>query len=116
MSLPRAFTRSLSSTAAATAPKPAFAGRSPPHLLSLADLKVAEIGALLGNAHAFKGSFKEHQVPSDAKKFGLPSERELLKGRTVALMFSKRSTRTRVASESATALLGASEGCHIPLI
>ena len=45
-------------------------------------------------------------MPADNQKYGLPKERELLKGRTVALMFSKRSTRTRVASESAAALLG----------
>jgi ornithine carbamoyltransferase len=97
MALSRSFARALSTSSAA---------RSPPHLLSLADLSVHEIGTLLASAHKFKASYKEHVVPQDAAKYGLPSERELLKGRTVALLFSKRSTRTRVASESATALLG----------
>ena len=79
---------------------------TPPQLLSLADLTVPQLGTLLASAAAFKQTFKAHPVPLDAQKYGLPAERDALKGRTVALVFSKRSTRTRVASESATALLG----------
>jgi len=95
----RLLARSLSSTASSAASKP-------PHLLSLADLTVPQLDKILTSAYTFKNDFKQNQIPKDAQKFGLPSERDLLKGRTVALMFSKRSTRTRVASESATALLG----------
>ena len=96
----RLLARSLSSTASSAASKP-------PHLLSLADLTVPQLDKILTSAYTFKSDFKQTQIPKDAQKFGLPSERDLLKGRTVALMFSKRSTRTRVASESAPALLGA---------
>jgi len=90
--------RGLSTTSSAS---------TPPHLLSLADLSVPQLSTLLQSAHAMKASYRAHQIPKAAQGYGLPlQERELLKGRTVALMFSKRSTRTRVASESATALLG----------
>lgn len=85
----------------------ATAAKKPPHLLSLADLTVPQLNKLLNSAYAFKRSFRQNTVPVDAQRYGFPNERELLKGRTVGLMFSKRSTRTRVASETATALLGA---------
>jgi ornithine carbamoyltransferase len=80
--------RCLSSTAAS-------AGHKPRSLLSLADLSVAEIQNLLQLSHALKR----------ASKAGERLEQSL-SNKTVALMFSKRSTRTRVASESATAALG----------
>ena len=66
-----------------------------PHLLTLADLTVPQIHSLLARAVAFK----------HLSNFPLSIQQPLLRS-TIALLFSKRSTRTRVASESAVALLG----------
>lgn len=74
--------------------------------MSLADLTVPEIQTLLESAHRLKKNYSENRIPLQAQHFGLSKESELLKGRSVAILMSKRSTRTRVASESATALLG----------
>lgn len=96
----RVFIRALSSSASKQA------AQKPPHLLSLADLTVPEIGTLLESAHRLKKNYQENRIPLQASHFGHSKETELLKGRSVAILMSKRSTRTRVASESATALLG----------
>lgn len=97
----RTFTRAFASSASK------HAVQKPPHLLSLADLTVPEIGTLLESAHRLKKNYQENRIPLQASQFGHSKETELLKGRSVAILMSKRSTRTRVASESATALLGA---------
>jgi ornithine carbamoyltransferase len=68
-----------------------------PHLLTLADLSVAEIEGLVHNALSLKLL---------SKTYGPQSVRKSLSDRSVALMFSKRSTRTRVASESSVTTLG----------
>ncbi|KAJ9122586.1 hypothetical protein QFC22_002015 [Naganishia vaughanmartiniae] len=73
------------------------AGEQPPSLLSLADLSVDEIATLLRTAMTFKHLYKNG---------GPRSLIRTLENQTVALLFSKRSTRTRVASETSTALLG----------
>lgn len=74
---------------------------APRHLLSIADLTPAELTTLVRNADAHKQSIKSTgEVP-----LGL---RQSLAGRTVAMTFSKRSTRTRVSTEGAIAALGAS--------
>lgn len=88
--------RSASSNAANSA--------TPRHLLSISQLSPAEFSKLVLNASAYKQATKAAfaagpgQVPQtlDGK----------LKGRTVAMMFSKRSTRTRVSTEAAVALMG----------
>ena len=80
--------------------------QKPPHLLSLADLTVPEISTLLQSAYAMKQAHKANPVPSQSRKFGRVAEHDLLQGRTVALMFSKRSTRTRVSAETAVAAMG----------
>ncbi|CAG8532132.1 6873_t:CDS:2 [Paraglomus occultum] len=67
-----------------------------PHLITLADLSQSQIYNLLRSAIQHK---------YNAKYAGKGSG-EPLKGKTLALTFSKRSTRTRVATESATAYLG----------
>lgn len=73
------------------------------HLLSLADVSVPEISNLLGSAAAYKAFHKKgSSIGLSQKDAPLP-----LAMKTLALMFSKRSTRTRVASESAAVLLGA---------
>ncbi len=70
---------------------------TPPHLVTLADLSIPQISGLIKSSIAMK-----HLVKSG----GRSNVRRNLQDQTVALMFSKRSTRTRVASESATAMLG----------
>jgi ornithine carbamoyltransferase len=63
------------------------------HLLSSDDLTVAEQAALLARAGELKKSRREHQ--------------RSLEGRSVAMIFEKPSTRTRVSFEVALAELGA---------
>ncbi|EIW72700.1 hypothetical protein TREMEDRAFT_72852 [Tremella mesenterica DSM 1558] len=70
----------------------------PEHLLTLADLSPAQISSLLVSAITSKYL---------CKTYGNNAHRTGLSGSTIALLFSKRSTRTRVASESASMLLGA---------
>lgn len=76
----------------------------PPHLLTLADLTIEQIQTLVSNAINYKNLIKNFK--KNATKPSLPIIESKLEGQTIALIFSKRSTRTRVASESATALLG----------
>ncbi|KAK7462410.1 ornithine carbamoyltransferase [Stygiomarasmius scandens] len=80
-----------------------------PHLMTLADLSVPQIRRLL--AHSFYSKqlstpWLEPHTPqnSRAKDLKLPSQS--LFNKTVALMFSKRSTRTRLAAETSATLLG----------
>lgn len=73
------------------------AGGKPPSLVSLADLSVEEIATLLRTAMTFKHLYKNG---------GPRTIIRTLENQSVALLFSKRSTRTRVASETSTALLG----------
>lgn len=70
----------------------------PRHLLAINDLTPAEFTKLLRNAAASKA-----EVTKADKLAGLGSS---LTGKTVAMMFSKRSTRTRVSTEGAVTLLG----------
>jgi ornithine carbamoyltransferase len=66
----------------------------PKHLLSIADLKPAELRAILGKAAELKKKPKE----------GKPHE--LLGGKTLGMIFAKPSTRTRVSFETAMTQLG----------
>lgn len=81
----------------------------PRHLLSIADLKHHELDALIQNAsHLKRGevlALKHNRsinnlVPRRRPKF------ESLAGHTVAMLFNKRSTRTRVSTEAAVAAMG----------
>src|SRR5580700_11346803 len=77
----------------------------PRHLLTIADLTRAELAALVLGAHAHKRAARA----SATGPLLAASPRELraaLSGRQVALLFSKRSTRTRVSTEGAVAALG----------
>ena len=67
-----------------------------PHLLTDNDLSPQQLSDLIQTACRFKHQAKVLNKPSDAP----------LAGKTMALMFSKRSTRTRVATETAVAYLG----------
>lgn len=71
---------------------------APRHLLSIADLTAAEFAALVRNAASYKAALKAGKAPVE-----LTSS---MAGKTVAMMFSKRSTRTRVSTEAAVTMLG----------
>jgi len=70
---------------------------APRHLLSIADLTPEELTRLVRNACSHKAAVKSGKVP--------PALQHSLLGQTVALMFSKRSTRTRVSTEAAVTLM-----------
>ncbi|KAJ2812064.1 ornithine carbamoyltransferase, partial [Coemansia sp. 'formosensis'] len=70
----------------------------PRDLISLGDYSAEQIGALVESAADFKRKTKY-----EGQAF---HPDEPLKGKTIAMLFSKRSTRTRVASESSIAYLG----------
>ncbi|AGO13245.1 AaceriAFR098Wp [[Ashbya] aceris (nom. inval.)] len=74
---------------------------SPKHLVSIKDLADHEFAELVTRAEYFKRLFKTEDK-ADFEKF----HRELL-GKTIALVFSKRSTRTRISTEGAAAFFGA---------
>lgn len=87
------------------------ASRTPPHLLTLADLSPAQIASVLQSAIEFKAAFKSTSValPEGSRKqlaAGESPVEQSLKHKSIAIMFSKRSTRTRVASETSVASLG----------
>lgn len=71
---------------------------APRHFLSIADLTPAEFITLVRNAGSHKQAIKSGSVPKSL----LGS----LTGKTVAMMFNKRSTRTRVSTEAAVATMG----------
>ncbi|KAM6499375.1 ornithine carbamoyltransferase [Amanita muscaria] len=81
-----------------------------PHFLTLADLSVPQIRRLLRHSYRLKqqslpwlqpkGSMPTKQVA----RLALPSQS--LFSKTIALLFSKRSTRTRLAAETSASLLG----------
>lgn len=66
--------------------------------MSIADLTPAEFSSLVRNAAARKQAVKAGQTPSALSTS--------LSGQTIAMMFSKRSTRTRVSTEAAVTILG----------
>ncbi|KAI5918776.1 ornithine carbamoyltransferase [Camillea tinctor] len=68
------------------------------HLMTIGDLSPAELSKLVLNAAAYKKAVKN----SNGGRGVDPA----LTGKTVAMMFSKRSTRTRVSTEAAVTLLG----------
>ncbi|KAI0479335.1 putative ornithine carbamoyl transferase [Xylariaceae sp. FL0804] len=73
----------------------------PRHLMSMADLTHKELTQLVLNAARHKETAKRLGIS------GLPKELStMLTGQTVALMFNKRSTRTRVSTEAAVAMMG----------
>ena len=73
---------------------------APRHLLSIADLTPAELTTLVRNASKHKTDIKSGH--------GWPHLSTALAGKTVAMTFSKRSTRTRVSTEGAIAAFGGS--------
>jgi len=78
---------------------------TPRHLLSIADLTPKEFTTLVANAAVFKDQTKSprrhyYKDPHHPALLGS------LRAKTIAMMFSKRSTRTRVSSEAAITLMG----------
>lgn len=76
----------------------ASAQAAPRHLMSIGDVSAPEFTSLVRNAASRKQAVKSGQVP--------PALAAGLANKTVAMMFSKRSTRTRVSTEAAVTLLG----------
>ena len=87
-------TKRLSSTTAQNAVSP-FAPR---HFLSIGDLTPGELTTLVRNASRYKAGVKSGHMPAHLKG--------QLASQTVALMFTKRSTRTRISTEGAVTMLG----------
>ncbi|KAI6710282.1 hypothetical protein PZA11_003712 [Diplocarpon coronariae] len=71
---------------------------APRHFLSIADITPAELTALVRNASCSKTAIKSGSIPINLKG--------ALSGKTVAMMFNKRSTRTRVSTEAAITTMG----------
>jgi ornithine carbamoyltransferase len=71
---------------------------SPRHLTSINDLSAAEFAKLVLNASAHKSAVKSGQTPKTLSNS--------LAGQTIAMMFNKRSTRTRVSTEAAVTIMG----------
>lgn len=94
-------TRGPKAAAAATAAATTAAAtaRGPRHLMSMNDVSPAELSALVRFASERKKAIKD--LNADPRSF-----RQGLAGTAVAMMFSKRSTRTRVSTEAAVAQLG----------
>ncbi|CAE6478180.1 unnamed protein product [Rhizoctonia solani] len=77
-----------------------------PHLMTLADLSVGQINRVLAHSAALKRVSKPLLEPYTSSNRSLPAVEQTLANKTVALLFSKRSTRTRVAAETSAVLLG----------
>ncbi|KAI9930876.1 hypothetical protein ASPWEDRAFT_167170 [Aspergillus wentii DTO 134E9] len=71
---------------------------APRHLLSIADLTPTEFAALVRNASSHKRAIKSGSIPQNLLG--------ALSGKTVAMMFNKRSTRTRISTEGAVTQMG----------
>ncbi|KAG8726615.1 ornithine carbamoyltransferase, partial [Ceratobasidium sp. 428] len=77
-----------------------------PHLMTLADLSVGQLNRTLAHSAALKRISKPLLQPYTSATRSLPAIEQTLANKTVALLFSKRSTRTRVAAETSATLLG----------
>ena len=74
-----------------------YSGLKGKSFMSINELSKEDICGLLDTARALKASYK---------KVGNKEIGDLLKGKSVAMIFQKRSTRTRVSTETGVAMLG----------
>ena len=82
-----------------------------PHLMSLADLTAPQITTILRHSLALKQRCEPWLKPirsGEKKKNNFRMPAPTLFGKTIALLFSKRSTRTRISAETSATLLGGS--------
>lgn len=70
--------------------------KAPRHFLSISELSPTELSTLVNNATTYKHSALQPTWP----------QRNVLSNKTVAMLFSKLSTRTRVSTEGAIVALG----------
>lgn len=78
-----------------------------PHLLTLADLSPSQINGLVSHAHYLKHISIPWLSPQQGgKPLKLQMPPQSLLSKSIALLFSKRSTRTRLSAETASTLLG----------
>lgn len=76
-----------------------------PHLLTLADLTAPQISRIIHHSLALKQTSLPWLAPQKlSSTYRLPSQS--LFNKSIALIFSKRSTRTRLSAETASELLG----------
>ncbi|KAK9481304.1 Aspartate/ornithine carbamoyltransferase [Lipomyces japonicus] len=90
---------STSTRATASTSSSSSSSNSPRHLLTIGDLSASELNFLVNRASQFRKIIKSNSLSTQVDK-------QTLLGHTVALIFSKRSTRTRVSSEAAINYLG----------
>lgn len=90
--------RSVNSAVSRLQTRSISSNSGPRHLTSIADLSPAEFTKLVTNASAYKTAVKSGQTPKTLSNS--------LAGQTVAMMFNKRSTRTRVSTEAAVTIMG----------
>lgn len=77
-----------------------------PHLMSLADLTAPQILRIVNHAHYLKQVSVPWLAPQSKKSARLRMPSQSLFNKSIALLFAKRSTRTRVSAETAAVLLG----------
>jgi ornithine carbamoyltransferase len=79
-----------------------------PHLMTLADLTGPQINRIVAHSNILKQVslpwLAPHRFGKKQRNLRMPSQS--LFNKSIALLFSKRSTRTRVAAETASGLLG----------
>lgn len=100
---PRTAIRTVKSAMAHLQTRPLSSASGPRHLLSISDLSPAEFTRLVLNASSHKAAVKAAFDAGQAPPKPLHGS---LAGRAVAMIFSKRSTRTRVSTEAAVQLMG----------
>lgn len=106
--LPEHVTTIVTLSPLALIPMAGRVARAVPHLMTLADLSPSQINNIIAHAHYLKHIslpwLSPQQRGGTASKLRMPSQS--LFSKSIALLFSKRSTRTRLSAETAAVLLG----------